>query len=200
MIMLSASLGIMMLLFAVVGSSRGWGREVVASAGLILAIFAIDQGGALVLGLINAVPTAGVPIQDIPIPELERIQRIQIISLTAFMLIMAMFSFQGPTLTNVVAARLRIREGFQERILGFFVGAFNGYLLVGSIISFNEWLLGTAGWERLPPNRMYIMEPIIIRPLEEAFDWMAYLPPQFMAPFLLPLLIIVFLFVIIVLI
>ncbi|MCO5183527.1 MAG: CvpA family protein [Anaerolineae bacterium] len=200
MIMLWATLVIMMGFFAIIGSSRGWGREVVASAGLILAIFAIDQGGAWALGWINAVPPADVPLESVPIPELERIQRIQIIALTSFMLIMAAFSFQGPTLTNVVAARLRIREGFQERILGFFVGAINGYLLVGSIISFNEWILGSIGWERLPVNRMYIMEPIVTRPIAGGVDWMNYLPPQFMAPFLLPLLIIVFLFVIIVLI
>ena len=63
------------------------GREVVASAGLILAIFTIDQGGAWALGWINAVPPADVPLESVPIPELERIQRIQIIALTSFMLI-----------------------------------------------------------------------------------------------------------------
>lgn len=200
MITLQATLIIMILLFATIGWSRGWAREVVAAAGLILALFAINQVGFQVLGFIGGAPDPNLQIEAYPVEQLAAINRTQIFVMSAFLLVIAGFSYQGPTLASAVAGRLRVRDNIQERILGFIVGGVNGYLIVGSIQSFNEFVLFANNWQRLPAGREYVLAPTITRPLNLAFDYLVYLPPQLLAPFLLPLLIIVFLFVIIVLI
>jgi uncharacterized membrane protein required for colicin V production len=204
MITLLASLAIMIGLFAVIGSSRGWAREVVATAGIILALFTIKMVGYQALSLVGAAPPPDTPLTAIPQDQLADLQRFQIFALSGFILVLAAFSYQGPTMASAVAGRLRLREGFQERILGFLAGGVNGYLLVGSLMSFNEYVLsqmqGASDWLELPPGYPYVLSPTITRPVNLPVNWLNYLPPQLLDPFLLPLLIIMFLFVIIVLI
>jgi hypothetical protein len=202
MITLQASLGIMIGLFAGIGWTRGWAREVVAAAGLILTLFAIDQVGYSVLRLIGAAPEAGVIYST---EQMQSIQRLQILFLSGFVLIMAIFSYQGPKLASGVAARLRLRENVGERILGLIAGGVNGYFIVGSIQSFNEYIMESTGWVRLPFGQQYVLAPTVIRPVYQTIEqwensYLTYMPPQLLAPYLLPMLIVVFLFVIVVLI
>ena len=117
MIQLSTFMIMMMGLFAIIGFLRGWTKELIAMAGLVLALFTIKQFEALLID---------------PLTQGEQGSKFY---LQAFILLsMAFFAYQTPPET---LARGEVsssnREGFQDGILGALVGAFNGYLLIGSL-------------------------------------------------------------------
>lgn len=177
---------IMIALFALVGTLRGWSKEVIAMAGLILSLFAIRQFGWPLVRLLGA--------QD----EVLTVQlRQQFVVLGSIHLIIAFFSYQGVLL---VRNRLSGRERLQERLLGMGVGAVNGYFLVGALWSFLEYQATAEGFIRLPQGVLYAFDPYITRPLaytpfEELF--ITHLPLPWLGPYLPILVVIIFLFVII---
>lgn len=120
MMQLSTFLWSMVAMFAVIGFLRGWTREIVATAGIILALFAIWQFQSILIQplLAGASPQAVFYLH------------------AGILLIVTFFGYQTPT----TAARLsegRLwagrREGLQERLLGTVVGGVNGYLIFGSL-------------------------------------------------------------------
>ncbi len=120
MMQLSSVLWMITLLFAAIGFLRGWTKEIVATAGIILALFIQQQFSGVLLDPITAGAT----------PE----QRFYLYA--GLLLVITFFAYQTPT----HAARLsegRLwssrREGLQERLLGTAIGAFNGYLVFGSL-------------------------------------------------------------------
>ncbi len=120
MIQLSSFLWMMIVLFAVVGSLRGWTREIVATAGIILALFATYQFDTILIQPL----TKGASPQQI------------FFLYSGLLAIITFFAYQTPG----AAARLsegrmwgHRREGLQERLLGLVIGAVNGYLVFGSI-------------------------------------------------------------------
>ncbi len=120
MMQLSSVLWMITALFAVIGFLRGWTREVVATAGIILALFIQQQFSSILFDPLTA--GAG--------PE----ARFYLYS--GILLIVTFFGYQTPHHAARIS-RDRLwssrREGFQERLLGTVVGAVNGYLIAGSI-------------------------------------------------------------------
>jgi uncharacterized membrane protein required for colicin V production len=120
MIQLSTFLGIMIFIFATVGFLRGWTREIVATAGIILALFTLYQFQSVLFG----------PILGSATPA-------QVFTLYAGLLtLVTFFAYQTPgTASRLSEGRLWAgrREGLQERLLGLVVGALNGWLFFGSI-------------------------------------------------------------------
>lgn len=105
-------------LFAMVGFLRGWTKELIATAGLVLALFALKQFETLLID----------PLTDGNQDSKFYFQ--------AFILVtMAFFAYQTPpeVLSRSRTRRSSQRQGFQEGILGALVGAANGYLLIGSL-------------------------------------------------------------------
>ncbi len=135
MMQLWVFLAIMMGLFAAIGFMRGYSKELVATAGLILALFTLKQFELLVID-----PLAGGK------------QASKFWLQASVLLVMAFFSYQTPTQTF---ANLSERKSFQDGVLGFLVGAFNGYLLFGSL----WWYMDTLE---------YPFSPNIIAPLDPA--------------------------------
>ncbi len=179
--------------FAIIGAMRGWTKEVIATSGLILALFTINQFGGYIMGFVGG---TGDPVVD---TEQIRRQIFYIFSIVTW--IIAFFSYQGPALAGgKVAARLRIRDSFQDKFMGLIVGGINGYLVVGATLSYLEYMLASAGnWVRLPAGVPYpfpseTITRVDIEPL------MSLLPMPMLAPYLPILLVVVFLFVIIVMI
>lgn len=177
---------IMIILFALVGTLRGWSKEVIAMAGLILSLFAIRQFGWPLVRLIGG--------QNEILAEQ---MRQQFFILATIHLIIGFFSYQGVLL---VRNRLTGRERLQERLLGMGVGAVNGYFIVGALWSFLEYQVTAEGFIRLPPGIPYAFDPSITRPLsytpfEELF--ITHLPLPWLGPYLPILVVIIFLFVII---
>lgn len=120
MIQLSTFLGLMILMFGMVGFMRGWTKEVVASAGIILALFTIYQFQPVLIQ----------PLLQGAAPE-------QMVYLwSGILLLITFFAYQTPsTAARLSEGRLWSgrREGFQERLLGMVIGAVNGYLIFGTL-------------------------------------------------------------------
>lgn len=186
----------MVLLFALVGMMRGWTKEIVVTTSLILALFAINQFMSVVFGFI------GWDNNVTPPPE---VRRWQFYIMSAMLLIIGFFGYQGPTLARSrVGDRLTRRDNLQDKVLGFLVGGTNGWLVVGSIWAFLEYkLVSASNWVRYTPDVPYPFDPTkISRPLPELAPIIDNLPIPVLtsSPYILPvLLILAVLFILIVL-
>ena len=175
MIQLSTFLWSMIAFFAVIGSLRGWTKEIVATAGIVLALFASVQFTSILIQ-----------------PLTQGASGEQVFYLYTFVLgLITFFGYQTPTTASRMtggrywgAGRL----GLQERVLGTVVGAINGYLIFGSI------------WYYMDVNQ-YPLAPFITAPAPGSPSGLmvATLPLVFLAQgnLLTILVIAMFLFVII---
>lgn len=191
MISLVTTLWIMIALFAVVDMQRGWTRAVIATAGLILSLFAINQFGDLLFRTLG----------DFDAPFDDAIWRREIFMLGGIHLMIAFFAYAGPAVAGGrVGERLRIRDNVQDKFLALIVGAANGYLVVGTLLSLLEYRLSPEGWVPTFPAPYPFSETILIR-TEQINNISQYLPIPLLTanPFILPvLLVIIFLFVLVV--
>ncbi len=134
MMPLSTVLWGFVLIFGLMGALRGWAKE-------ILVLFSIIVALSMRLIFSQYVPF----IKDILArPPIE-----QFYIYTALVVFMAIAGYAGP----VVSARLAgkaAREKLQDILLGFVVGAFNGYMIVGTIWYFLH-LAGYGLWNIQAP-------------------------------------------------
>ena len=186
----------LVILFAVAGMMRGWTREIVVTAAVILALFTINQLMSPIFGLLNWDNNAVQP---------DNIRRYQFFIMSSFLLLLAFAGYQGPTLASSrVGDRLNRRDNLQDKLLGLSVGAINGWLIIGSLWSFLEYKIIAANtWLRFPPNIGYPFDVSrITRPAPELAPIIDNLPIPFLtqSPYILLLLLILFvLFLLIVL-
>jgi uncharacterized membrane protein required for colicin V production len=178
---------IFIALFALVGTLRGWSKEVIAMAGLILSLFTIRQFGWPIVRLLGG---------GSEVTQEAMVQ--QLIVLALIHLGIGFFSYQG---VYLVRNRLSGRERLQERLLGMGVGAVNGYFLVGALWSFLEFQVTPDGFLRLPQGIQYAFAPNVTRqlsftPIEDFL--INHLPLPWLGPYLPILVVVIFLFVIIV--
>ncbi len=103
-------------LFAMVGWMRGWAKELLVSFSAILAL-------ALNFILRKYIPF----VRDMP-PNDVTLFWIQ----TIIMLVLVYFGYQTVSISRLTAKAAR--EKIQDALFGGILGAFNGYLIVGSII------------------------------------------------------------------
>ena len=106
------------ILFAVVGAMRGWAKEMMVTASAVLALFIITVLETYVKGLTQTFAEPGSTEQFW--------MRVAILSILTF------FGYQTPNLPKFGGDRFA-REKFQDSLLGIFLGALNGYLIVGSL-------------------------------------------------------------------
>ena len=199
MISLGSLFWLMVAFFALIGMMRGWTREIIATSGLVLSLFFLNQFGATVVSWLGA-GSATVPGGD-PLA----IPRRQFYILAGIHLFFAFFSYQGPTLAGArLRDRLRVSDRLQNQVLGGVIGAVNGYLIVGTLWAFLEYTIIASGqWQRLDPNAGYPFAlTVLTRPTGEMglISLIENLPLPILAPYLPFLVVIVFLFVIIVMI
>ncbi len=134
MMQLSSLLWMMTALGAMIGFLRGWSREVVATAGIILALFVQQQFNQILFE----------PITSGATPEAK-------FYLYAFLLLVVVFfAYQTPGQASRISenrlwSRAR-RESLTERTLGLFVGGFNLYLIFGTL----WYYLDTFGYPFTP--------------------------------------------------
>ena len=174
MIPLDIAFWIFVLLFALMGALRGWGKEILVTFSIIVAL-------SLRLIFSKYVPF----LKDLLISR-SLIEQFYIYSI--LVILMAIAGYAGP----VVSARLAgkaVREKLQDFLLGFFIGALNGYLIVGSVWYF----LHLAGYGVLkiePPAPESSAGVLALR----------YLPLQWMTdPWLLTIFVLAAVFLVIVL-
>ncbi|GAB4569202.1 MAG: hypothetical protein Kow0077_01340 [Anaerolineae bacterium] len=119
MIQLSTVLYGMVALFAVVGFQRGWTKEMIASTGIVLALFTIEQFKDVFL---EPLTVGADPAQ-------------KFYFYSAILLLITFFAYQTPDrFEKQTRRRKHFREGgLQEGLLGGVLGSLNGYLVVGSL-------------------------------------------------------------------
>ena len=176
-------------LFSLAGALRGWHRELIATSGVILALFAINQFGFQMLNLFGWTAAT--------IGDAQIAARRSFYLFSSILIVIAFFSYQGPTMTSTIGARVRMEKNLGNKLLGLFIGGINGYLIVGSLWAFLEYsTTGASQWVQYAPGVPYPFAPeVITRP--ESLSIIANLPLPLLAPYLPYLMIIIFLFVII---
>ena len=117
MVSLNVLFSFFILLFAIIGAMRGWAKELLVTASLILGLFLLQilerHVGVYRTALAAQDPTSQFLIQG------------------GIMALMAFFGYQTPRLSALEAKVLR--ERFQDVVLGILMGALNGYLLFGTL-------------------------------------------------------------------
>ncbi len=181
MIALSSIFWIMIVFFGLIGMMRGWAKEIIVTAGVVLALFAEEQFGERAF----VDPVTGAHYMD---PQQEFILR------AGFFVIVTFFAYQTPGMANEFTGgkwSSKLQKGLQEAILGFIIGMVNGYLIVGSL----WWYADQLGY----PFPGYVVPP---DPFSPSGQLVPHLPPAWLSSgVLLPMLVVVlFLFVIIVMI
>lgn len=106
------------VIFAAIGLGRGWTKEIIAMAGIILGLFALHQfDGAL---------------RDQLLAQFSAQNKFLV--QTSILLIIAFFAYQTRALMGGAAeAPQGGRDALQSKALGGIAGAINGYLISGSV-------------------------------------------------------------------
>jgi len=105
------------ILFAIIGGMRGWAKEILVSFSVILAL-------AFIALLEHYVPF----IRDVLLPQQSSV----LFWLRSIILIMLVFfGYQTVNLQRISGKVTR--EKLEHAILGIVIGAFNGYLIAGTI-------------------------------------------------------------------
>ena len=103
-------------LFGVIGAMRGWARELLVAFAVILALTFSTLIQTYVPFIRDALPPNS--------PALFWLRSI-------ILVVLVFFGYQTPNIPRF-AAKMN-REKLQDTLLGIFLGALNGYLIVGSI-------------------------------------------------------------------
>ena len=156
----------MIIFFALIGYLRGWQREVIALTGLVASIAFLSTFGQEV---INLWPSTDITEGMSPEAAIQANQArfwIQAIVHSSI----AFFSYQMVTrlADQVSGGRIgdRVRANLEKRVVGSLIGATNGYLFVGALWSFLEYMITPNGYQQLSPGALYAFDPLIIRPVE----------------------------------
>lgn len=150
MIQLSALMIVLAIFFAIIGFLRGWNKELIATAGIILGLFALFQFDSLIRGVL----LAGVS-QD----------QVFLVQATLF-IVVVFFAYQTRALGR--GDRPQGRDNLQESILGGIVGFVNGYLIWGSLwyfmdinqYPFSPWIVAPAPGS--PSDQARDLLPLVI--------------------------------------
>jgi uncharacterized membrane protein required for colicin V production len=122
MIGLDVLLLIFIILFGVVGSMRGWAKELLVTFAIILALFISNL-------LERFVPFIRDNLAANSDQTLFWIR-------TTILLLMVIFGYQTPNIPKLAGSNRFVRERLQDVLLGLFLGAFNGFLIFGTIWSY----------------------------------------------------------------
>ena len=137
MIELSAVLVMMTIFFGIIGFLRGWSKELISMAGIILGLFALFQFDNLLRGTL---------LRGVALDQVFFIQ-------TGIFVAIVFFAYQTRALGR---GNREGRSSFQESALGALVGLVNGYLIWGSHLVFH-------GHQQLSPGSVRSLPPRPVR-------------------------------------
>ena len=153
MVSLDGVFWMFVILFGVIGAFRGWAKEILALAAMILGLFIQTILEAYAPGVRNLLSTEG-----------------GMAPLTQFLIkgglfaALAFFGYQTPNLPGVARPKFA-RERLQDWLLGGIIGMVNGYLLIGTL------------WFYMHQTG-YPFEPRISAPTDPAvLNYLRYMPP-----------------------
>lgn len=153
MISLVVLFGIFIVLFAVIGAMRGWAKELLVTSAVVLGLFL----NAILETYISPYRTA-LFLQP---------GQTQFLIRGTLLILLAFFGYQTP---QIRALQPKVaRERLEEVLLGLFLGALNGYLLIGSL----WYYLHQAGY----PTSLVVWPPPVPQVEESINSIVKFLPP-----------------------
>lgn len=170
---------LLVVVFGLVGYARGWTKEIISTAGIVLALFAIHNFDDVLRSMVNADPPAGQAVTQAVIANRQSLFWLQ----SALFAVVVFFAYQTRALVGEDVRRGqgrpdrrdRDRDGqnddFQVRIMGFIFGLLNGYLIWGSLWYFMD----KAGYPLAP----YVNPPPVG---SDSFALINALPLNVLAP------------------
>lgn len=166
-----------LVLFGIIGAMRGWAKEMLVTFSVVLAMFIITVFERYVPSVRDSFALPGTTAQFW--------LRFIILVLLSF------FGYQTPNLPKLGGARFA-RERLQDTLLGLFLGALNGYLIVGTL----WYWMAEANY----PFQAYILPPVAGTPMgDAAIRFISWLPPQWLGiPMIYFAVAVAFVFVIVV--
>jgi uncharacterized membrane protein required for colicin V production len=179
MISLTVLFYIFIFIFAMIGAIRGWAKEVVATFSTFLALFILSV-------LQTYMPAVQAFLANSPVSSQVTFE-ILVLGVVVFA------GYQAPNLPMLVDNQRFMRDRLQDTILGLIIGAFNGYMILGSIWYF----IHAAGYPY-----SFVLEPIAgTAPGQTAMQIIQLLPPNWLGvPTIYFAIAVSFLFVLVVLI
>jgi len=165
------------ILFAIIGTMRGWARELLVTCSVMVALF-------ILTALVQFVPAVGDFITG---GEPGRTFWLR----AGVILALVFFGYQTPNLPRLAGSHRFVREHVQDSLLGLFLGAINGFLIFGSI----WYYLDQAGY----PFAI-VTPPIAGTTGGDAAAWLLpLLPPQWLTtPLIYFAVVIAFIFALVV--
>lgn len=121
MIPIHTVFGGLLVLFGLIGSLRGWAKEVIVAFSVVLALFVEHV-------LLTFVPPLGALFRNLA-PQSQFYTR------SVLFVIIAIFGYASPTIASRLGAKVA-RERLQDLLLGFFLALINGFLIIGTLLSF----------------------------------------------------------------
>ncbi len=118
-------------LFGLVGALRGWAKEIMVVASVLLALFVQQVIGHYILGPNNPYLPMLLDVSD-QLRAPAAFTRTQFWVCTVALLMLTFFGYAGPTLAARFSGKMA-REKLQDVLLGFFLGLINGYLIVSTL-------------------------------------------------------------------
>ncbi len=119
MVGLDAFFWILVFFFAISGLMRGWAKEILVTFACIVGIFIITV-------IQQFTPQI---IQALSVNNAEALFWFRSVIIS----IMAFFGYQTPNLARLAGSGRFVRERLQDALLGLFLGAVNGYMVVGTL-------------------------------------------------------------------
>ena len=170
MITLTFAFWLSVFIFGLIGAMRGWAKELLVTFSVILALFLLEV-------MSRYIP----PVREF-FAEPNGSPEFWVASI--LLLFLVFFGYQTPNIARMASPRFA-RERLADSLLGFFLGAINGYLIAGSL------------WYFLADSNYPF--PQVITPPTPTPDIIAYLPPELLGiPAIYFAIAIAFLFVLIV--
>ncbi len=208
---------IMIVFFGIIGSIRGWAREWLVLSSAILA-FLFIWVVEFYTPFLKTEPVAQQPIQaavtPTPVgtspgtgmassplePLLVGVQRQPPLQeqrkfwfRTISLLVLVFFGYQTPRVPVVASKTAKGKGMITDALLGFFIGALNGYLIVGSLWYFVHQIHY--------PFHSIMAPPDAIQPLAQLTEaYIRFMPPRFLlsVPSLFVAVIVAFVFILVV--
>lgn len=106
------------ILFATIGAMRGWARELLVAFSVILALFittVLENFVPIVRNILSSNATI-----------LFWVRSLMVIALV-------FFGYQTPNIPRLASQNRFARDRLQDILLGVFLGALNGYLIIGTL-------------------------------------------------------------------
>lgn len=114
----------LVILFGIIGSLRGWAKELLVAFSVILARF-------VEFVMWQYVPVVNTSLQQLGV---EKPATWLYVRLALFVVIVS-FGYATTVISAALGSRAR-KEKFQDTLLGFFLGVVNGYLIAGTVWGF----------------------------------------------------------------